>query len=226
MSDQCTLSMVATPMTLAATLAAGLLAGCGDATGEAPAPRRDVHTYTVLEGGARSRVERAMLADGSEALSGETRPAAGGRAVIRERVEIGADGRLRRADVLIDTGDGQTRRVVLDPARGAAYFTGGQSGTLHVPTGEPWSYALPPSPTPIAAWVTVRAAASAPSVRLVDLKGARSDSVMSDQLVVRDGDEAFVVLGDDVVPAAGEFVGRRSPASIAWSQLTCRSGSC
>jgi hypothetical protein len=168
----------------------------------------------------QSRVERNIRADGSESLRGETTlPDPQGKGVTRilEAVEIGADGRLRYADVSAVGPNGATlRRMLLDPARGAVLLQDGRGAFWHhVATDAPWLYAglldgadvgaLPL--TVVSAWVALRATEGGQGARVID--GARrfSQLAMRDQLVVaEEAGERVVVLDGGIATGNAEFV--------------------
>ncbi|WP_437728970.1 hypothetical protein [Sorangium sp. So ce861] len=200
--------------------------------------RSETKVYTFFgSAGAQSRVERAIRPDGSETLSSETRlsPADAGQApggalpaggVLREYAELDASGRLVYADVSLSDAAGVVKRMILDPQHGAALLrrAGRASGFVRIPTGEATIYAPVGSiVTPVAAWVARRAALAAPSVRMFDEGTAESHAVLSDQLVVEDGRDTFVVLGDAALSADDEFI-TSLPLGAAASATACEAG--
>ncbi|WP_437321516.1 hypothetical protein [Sorangium sp. So ce385] len=200
--------------------------------------RAETKVYTFFgSAGAQSRVERAIRPDGSETLSSETRlspadaghgpggaPPTGG--VLREYAELDPSGRLVYADVSLSDAAGMVKRMILDPQHGAALLrrTGRASGFVRIPTGEATIYAPVGSVvTPVAAWVARRAALAAPSVRMFDEGTAESHAVLSDQLVVEDGRDTFVVLGDAALSVDDEFI-TSLPLGAAASATACEAG--
>lgn len=196
--------------------------------------------YTFVGGdGAQSRVERSIRPDGSETLSSETRlpradsgqgAAAGGAlpagGVLREYAELDPSGRLVYADVSLSDAAGVVKRMILDPQHGAALLrrAGRASGFVRLPIGEATIYAPVSSiVTPVAAWVARRAAQAAPSVRMFDEVTAESHAVLSDQLVVEDGRDTFVVLGDAALSADDEFI-TSLPLGGAATATACEEG--
>ncbi|WP_437563996.1 hypothetical protein [Sorangium sp. So ce542] len=202
--------------------------------------RAETKVYTFFgSAGAQSRVERAIRPDGSETLSSETRlspadagqgSAAGGApptgGVLREYAELDPSGRLVYADVSLSDAAGVVKRMILDPQHGAALLrrAGRASGFVRIPTGEATIYApVGAIVTPVAAWVARRAALAAPSVRMFDEGTAESHAVLSDQLVVEDGRDTFVVLGDAALSADDEFI-TSLPLGAAASATACEAG--
>ncbi|XXX82256.1 hypothetical protein WMF30_26200 [Sorangium sp. So ce134] len=205
--------------------------------------KAETKVYTFFGGaGAQSRVERAIRPDGSETLSSETRlsradagpgslaggaggalPAGG---VVREYAELDPSGRLVYADVSVSGAAGVVKRMILDPQHGAALLhrAGRASGFVRIPIGEATIYAPVASvATPVAAWIARRAAHAAPSVRMFDEVTAESHAVLSDQLVVEDGRDTFVVLGDAALSADEEFI-TSLPLGAAASATACDEG--
>ncbi|WP_437786474.1 hypothetical protein [Sorangium sp. So ce1097] len=204
----------------AAQRIAGAAAAC--LPGETSA-KSEMKVYTFFgAGGAQSRVERQIRPDGSETLSSETRPsrAEAGRGpaaagalppggVLREYAELDAWGRLVYADVSLSDAAGVVKRMILDPQHGAALLRRADRawGFVRIPTRGALIYAPVSSiVTPVAAWVARRAAQAAPSARLFDDVTAASHEILSDQLVVEDGRDTFVVLGDAALSVDDEFI--------------------
>ncbi|WP_437738096.1 hypothetical protein [Sorangium sp. So ce1335] len=216
---------------------AGAAAAC--LPGETSA-RAEMKVYTFFgAAGAQSRVERRIRPDGSETLSSETRrsraeagggPAAAGAlrpgGVLREYAELDAAGRLVYADVSLSDAAGVVKRMILDPQHGAALLrrAGQAPGFVRIPTGGATIYAPVGSMvTPVAAWVARRAAQAAPSARLFDDVTAESHEILGDQLVVEDGRDTFVVLGDAALSVDEEFI-TSLPLGDAAMETACEEG--
>ncbi|WP_433937130.1 hypothetical protein AB3662_21050 [Sorangium cellulosum] len=203
--------------------------------------KAEMKVYTFFgAAGAQSRVERRIRPDGSETLSSETRPsraepsrgpAAAGAlppgGVLREYAELDAAGRLVYADVSLSDAAGVVKRMILDPQHGAALLrrAGLASGFVRIPTGEATIYApVSSTVTPVAAWVARRAAQAAPSIRLFDHVAAASHEILSDQLVVEDGRDTFVVLGDAALSVDDEFITSLPLGEVAAEPTACEAG--
>ncbi|XYI03441.1 hypothetical protein ACMHYB_28195 [Sorangium sp. So ce1128] len=196
--------------------------------------KAEMKVYTFFgAAGAQSRVERRVRPDGSETLSSETRSAraeagalpAGG--VLREYAEIDTSGRLVYADVSLSDAAGVVKRMILDPQHGAALLrrAGIAPGFVRIPTGEATIYAPVSSMvTPVAAWVARRAAQAAPSARLFDEVTTESHEILSDQLVVEDGHDTFVVLGDAALSVDDEFITSLPLGEAATAPTACEAG--
>jgi hypothetical protein len=182
-----------------------------------------VMTYDIVDGAwAQSHIERTVRVDGSEVLYGRTEiggaEGAPVRAIVIEEVEIDAGGRLVSADISLVSGEEGAeveKRVRFDPVKGSIRIDG-PSGTnvWSAPDDAPWVYAplaadgpqAVPVATPVAAWVTLRAIEASPNARVIDGDGLWTNLTPADQLVVEDGASRFVVLGDDVIEANGDFI--------------------
>ncbi|WP_437683267.1 hypothetical protein [Sorangium sp. So ce131] len=201
--------------------------------------RAETKVYTFYGAtGAQSRVERTVRPDGSETMASETRPTRAGSdpaagaaipsgGVLREYAELDASGRLVYADVSLSDASGVVRRMILDPQHGAALLrrAGAAPGFVRLPTGEALAYApVSALVTPVAAWIARRAAQAAPSVRIFDEATAFSHDVLSDQLVVQDDRETFVVLGDAAVSADREFITSLPLGDAATTRAACEEG--
>ncbi|MRG93215.1 hypothetical protein [Polyangium spumosum] len=199
-------------------LVVSLSAGCGNAASsreacvEAPGLAGD-HVYVFSAGSvSQARVERTVRSDGSETLSGVSRVAS---FEVKEYAELGPDGRLVYADVLATNASGETRRLIADAQHGAFYVQDAHGGRWKgMASDAPWVYAglagdaaFAPLPTPVSAWVTLRATSASPDVRVLDATLREGRIVAQDQLVAEgEGDERFVIAGDVVLSANGEFV--------------------
>jgi len=220
-------------------LAASLTLGCenaastGEACVEAPALAGD-HVYVFSAGsGDPARVERMIRPDGSETLSGVTKLQG---AEVKEYAEVSPDGRLAYADVLWKGDSGVSRRLIADAAHGAYYVQDEHgSGWKRMPTDAPWVLAslsegtkFAPAPTPVSAWITVRAAEHSSEVRVLDASLREGRLVARDQLVVSGrGDEHLVIAGERALVANGEFVtslgdADASPLRVAGIELRAR----
>lgn len=200
-------------------LVASLSAGCGNAASsreeacvEAPALAGD-HVYVFSQSSVpHAHVERMVRSDGSETLSGVSQVA--GMKVL-EHAELGPDGRLVYADVTATGANGETRRLIADAAHGAFYVQDEQgAGWKRMAKDTPWVYAglagdtpFAPLPTPVSAWVTLRATNASPDVRVLDATLREGQIVPQDQLVAEgEGDERFVITGGTVLTANDDFV--------------------
>lgn len=207
------------------TLLGSLSAGCEEHvdTASAKATATDVcerdgragdHEYVFSAGSAQiARVERSMRADGSETLTGVSKLS---RGTLTEYAEIGANGRLKYADVSFVGENGANRRMLVDATHGAFYVQDAQAAGWHrLPTDTPWvlagltdedgAYML--DPTPVSAWIAVRAAQVSSNLRIVDAKLRYGIVATADQYVVEgDGAERFVVTRSSALFANDEFV--------------------
>jgi hypothetical protein len=161
-----------------------------------------------------ARLERDVGPAG-ERLRGETRfelPRSGIFALVSEEVELDRTGRLARALVhVVWRGVGASEATVssvltsLDAREGLVVSTTdyASSETRRITSDMPWSYLPLATPegqwltTPVSAIVARRAAEASPAVRRIDPFG-HDVSLASDQILVPDGDAAWVVLGDDL----------------------------
>jgi hypothetical protein len=177
--------------------------------------------------GTSARVTRAVAPDGSETLHGETELSlrTGTRRCIVEDVRLDARGRLVQADVTTAAScdAAPETRAHLDPAAGVARVTtqtgddaaaclriSGVSGGAAPPAAS-WIYTPEVLPgrtvtTPVAAWVAVRAAATSPSLLLVELELQQAWQVPRDQVVVTTEIGSTVVLGNDGADVGAGFV--------------------
>jgi hypothetical protein len=187
------------------------------------APSRAAASTRIYEidGGqhARGRVKRTVFEDGSERLRGETEVKhASVRARVIEEVEIDPAGRLVFADITIagtERGDEAKKNVVIEPRKGLVTIASPEGMTFwSAPTDEPWAYTPVttdgspslPIATPVCAWVTLRATQASQTPRIVDGAARWTHLGVVDQLVVPDGNERFIVLGDDAFQANDDFV--------------------
>lgn len=213
------------------------LTGCdrGDARAEHGAPaaaqaaRVSSHSYAFGSAGvkASSRVERLWAANGGEVLRGTTEVMLAGAAhpaVVVEKVELAADGRLVRAtsELYMDA-HALVRSVEIDAAKGSVTTRdqGGERAWL-VAADHPWMYAglfedVAPHAsglTAVQAWVARRAAQAGERVRMVEVLARRSSLTIPDQVVFEDGETDLVVVGDEVAETDRDFV-----RALPWKAL-------
>jgi hypothetical protein len=163
--------------------------------------------------GSSARVERRPGADGGEVLHGETVVATGGGARCRvvEDATLDARGRLVGA-VIVSEGCGAPERVSLDAVRGTVRWGSGE--VWRAPTDKPWVYEPPRAiagralPTPVAAWVTLRAAALGPWARVVRAEVGESYETATEQIASATEVGVTAVVGDDGADADAAFVER------------------
>jgi hypothetical protein len=183
---------------------------------------------------------------GGERFVGLTELGSGERLV--EEATIDGSGQLVEARAtLTAAGKGGETRVALYPGRGFAELT---TPALHlewsVPNDLPWVWAplLTASATgkrgsiatPLEGLVTFHAAAMGRPVRLLDLGTLAHHTVTADQIVIPDGNQATVVLADDVIDIDDgtprrvhlsaldgtlELLDARAPASVLVAALRC-----
>jgi len=209
--------------TLTALALLGLaLAGCASPMEMGREERRAApatEQVFLFAGGAGSsgHVTRAVAADGSETLHGETEIARGesGRLVVVEDVTIDARGHLERAEVAVLSGEaGETRvHMRLDPSRGLAEVRAAEgAATWRMPEDEPWVYAPwsqgRSTGTPVSAWVAMRAAVASPWARVVVPEARAGVLSPRDQIAVPTEAGTTVVLGRDGADVDGTFVAR------------------
>lgn len=227
---------------VAAALALG---GCApEGPGPAPVSARATLHYAD-EAGSTSRVERTILADGSEALHAVTDIASAGASTrITEDVRLDPRGRLVRAEIAR-----ASDRVILAAARGTVLVVrSGETTRRRVPADVPWVYAQVldaagrPVATPLAAWVAHRAAAASERVRVLGAEAGEGRVIPRDQLAVATESGTTVVLGYDgadvepgPLPGASPFVVRvrvaslgttlsldEGPSAVGAATLSCR----
>jgi hypothetical protein len=166
--------------------------------------------YASSDGLVRSTLVSTQ-ARGAERLVAVTELASGARLV--EDVKLDESGRVIEATAtLAATEKRGAIRVALNPGDGSVQVNTDTFRTVGtVPNDLPWVWAPlltepstgAPIATPLEAYLVFRAAASARPVRLLDLGALDSHTVTADQLVVRDGDRATVILGDDAADFDG-----------------------
>jgi hypothetical protein len=180
--------------------------------------------YAVMDGQPVHSTMVSMQTHGTERLIGMTELDSGERLV--EEATIDESGQLIEAEATLtpaasaDAGaDAQepaaATHVVFHPARKTVELT---TPVLHmewsVPNDLPWVWAplltVPtvsaaaakksrPIATPLDARVALRAAQNGRAVRLLDLGALEQHTLTADQLVIPDGADATVVIGDDVI---------------------------
>jgi hypothetical protein len=196
------------------------LSGCASPMEMGRDERRAAHApeqvFVFANGaGTVAHVTRAVAADGSETLHGETEIALGesGRQVIAEDVTIDARGHLERAEIAVVSGEaGETRvHMRLDPSRGIAEVRSSDgAATWRMPEDEPWVYAPwsqgRSTGTPVSAWVAMRAAVASPWARVVVPEARAGVLSPRDQIAVPTEAGTTVVLGRDGADVDGTFV--------------------
>jgi hypothetical protein len=205
-------------MAVAAVLAAACVAIHPDALRDptlvtpAVAPAQQGADPSLVDALATSRLQRSATRHGGERLEGDTLLAMDGaleRAHVREAVELDASGRLAHAEIHIawraaDGAAGATAHLSLDARSGTVTVSrDGRADARRVSNEHPWAYLPLSTPqgasisTPVAACVARRAAEAAELVRVFVGDGGHV-TVPSHQLAMTDGDEGWVVLGDDL----------------------------
>jgi len=207
-------------------LVGSLSAGCGNAATVAPSQalaseacvnaqgRAGDHVYVFSAGSTspHARVERTIRKNGSEALLGRTDFAFG---KLMEYAELGSDGRLVYADVTFTGLSGASRRLIVDAEHGAFYTQDEHgSGWSRMPVETPVVYAdmvggeaSSVAPTPVSAWITLRAAEQSENVRVLDAASRQTNLIPRDQLVTEGiGDERHVIAGETALTASGDFI--------------------
>jgi hypothetical protein len=189
--------------------------GCRESPEPRPEPRegRDAPTFSYAgAGGASARVTRTTTPDGGERLRGETQvpfDAHAGRCV-HEDVTLDARGRLVRAEISVaaDCDRPADERMILDVASGEVHTTTGSTTvTRRVPQDAPWVYAPPAAiATPVSAWVTAKASASAPAVRQVRADSNHAALVPREQIAIETERGLTVIVGNDGADVDAAFV--------------------
>jgi hypothetical protein len=189
-----------------------VIAGCARDAGARPdstacAAPQPQETFVFAGGaGTQARVTRFLAPDGTETLHGETELALGpiGRRRIVEDVILDPRGRLEHAEITVTMGHGgeAETRVSLDPPSGKARMTvAGEAVEWSAASDAPWIYAPEvqsrPVATPVAAWVTLRAAETAPEARLMQIQERRGWLVPRDQIAVPTELGTTVLVGND-----------------------------
>jgi hypothetical protein len=173
-------------------------------------------TYAFTDGaGSTGHVFRAVGADGAEVLHGETDLAAGTHVV--EDAVLDDEGRLSRLELVVTRGCGgpEEEHLVLDRAR-RTVRAAALGGVVEWPVATDAPWALAPlargASTPIAAWISRRAAASGPLVRIIEADSRSSYRAPVDQVAIDTEVGATVILGGDAAEIDGAFVQRLSLA--------------
>jgi hypothetical protein len=205
-----------------AALLAAAITGCDGSVEVRPDPAgaedRATETF-VFAGGAGSgaRVTRTVAPDGTEALHGETLLRLGkhARERIVEDVTINPCGRLVHAEITVARDHDPTpeARVSLDPPSGRVWTaTVGGAGESRAAKDAPWVYAPEvqgrPVPTPVAAWVTLRASEASRRMRLVQIGQRGGGLLPRRQLAIPTELGTTVVVGDDGCDVDETFVDR------------------
>ena len=200
-------------------LSACSLAACSqDEVAPRGAPRPVEHRAYRYDGvSGTSQVTHEKAADGRESLRGTTDLARRGsgseHTFARETVSLDAQGRLGHAELIVGE-RGAAVQYTLDPSRGAVHVVrpGAPAIDWMVPNDAPWMYAPGPDDdgafiaTPVAAWVALRAAASADVVRVLEPEQQRTYLMTVDQVAVPTEHGTTIALGSDGVDADAQFI--------------------
>lgn len=192
-----------------AALLALAVAGCSEPRPNHVAVRAETYVFEDARG-ASARVFRAVSADGSEALHGETEL---GAVRVIEDASLDPRGRLIRAEVRVVRGcEGAVEdHVVIEPGRGVVRADA-PGGTVEWPvaTDAPWALSPPArgAATPIGAWIAKRAAASSDAVRVVRADARSSYRAPADQVAIETEIGTTIMLGEAAASADGVFVQR------------------
>lgn len=185
------------------------IAGCSEPRPSTAAIRAETYAFEDARG-ASARVFRAVSADGSEALHGETEV---GALRVIEDASLDPRGMLIRAEVRVVRGRERAveDHVVFDHGRGTVRAdTPGGAVEWPVATDAPWT--IEPlargAATPISAWIAQRAAASGGAVRVVRADARTSYRAPADQVAIDTEIGTTVVLGDAAANADRTFVQR------------------
>lgn len=204
-------------MILGVILAASLPA-CADSrrtsAEEAPIATR---TFLYADGaGALGRVERRIMANGEERLHGQTEiQSDGGHFLVIEDVTLDPRGRLVRAETAVAgrCAEVTEQRIVYEASTGVVRVIDARGEKRwSVPTDAPWVLAPArdaeqrPIATPVSGWIAIRAAALAPSLRVIDAATKTAYAVNSDQIAVPTERGTTAILGDAGIDAGPEFV--------------------
>lgn len=197
-----TLGMAAAAVVTVTAVTCGL--GSAVRAPDAASPRSGRAETAVLQ-----RAEH--VADGTVWRAQTTLPLGSGAWVtIDEEAVVDDDEALVRAFTHVRTAAGETT-TWYDPRAGLVTTESGEGTTYRrTPTDARWVYGPVHTPggeplgTPLAAWVTYRAATHASQLRVVDEGG--SALVPIDQLVVPTEQGGTVLVGDDSVDVDGTFV--------------------
>jgi hypothetical protein len=176
-----------------------------------PAQPPDTQTFLFSDdAGSSAWVQRVVGRDGSETLHGETSVVSGAFVThVVEDADLDAGGRLVRAEIRIGADGAPEQHVVLDFERqaGSASTPAGLVA-WPVPADAPWVYGQVARgvSTPIAAWITLRAAEHAAMVRVVQFDARSSYRTVPDQLAIPTELGTTVVLGGDAADVDAGFV--------------------
>lgn len=194
------------------------LAACADsrqaALDETPVETR---TFLYTDGtDTKSRVERRTLASGAEALHGETEISSDGADLLLvEDARLDARGQLLTAEVTLSKrcGGEAPQRIVYEATQGVVRTIDARGEKRrHAPADAPWTIAPPRDArgrslaTPVSGWIALRAAASSPTLRVIDAAANTAYAVPSDQLAVATERGTTAVLGSAGVDAGPQFV--------------------
>ncbi len=195
------------------------LSACADsrqiALGEAPVETR---TFLYTDGiDSKSRVERRILANGAEVLHGETEIQSDGEGLLLlvEDARLDARGQLTHAETALSKRCSREapQRIVYEPAQGVVRTLDARGEKRRrAPADAPWMIAPPRDAqgrslaTPVSGWIALRAAASAPAVRVIDAAAGTAYAAPADQLAVATELGTTAVLGSAGVDAGPLFV--------------------
>ena len=202
---------------LGAILAVSLPA-CADsrrtAPEEAPIATR---TFLYSDGvGDVGRVEQRIMPSGEERLHGQTEiQSDGSHFLVVEDVTLDPRGRLVRAETALSgrCAGAIERRIVYDVASGAVQITDARGeARWSVPSDTPWVLApgrdaqQRPIATALSGWIAIRAAALAPTLRVIDASAKTAYAVSADQIAVATERGMTAVIGEAGIDAGPDFV--------------------
>jgi hypothetical protein len=195
---------------VAGVAAVVLACGCSREATPTPEPAAKVEAH---ETGANVSHEgnrwRATTTIGGHSASPESKAL-----TVSEEVVLDPDGHLVWAESRAHDGSGAPEtHVTIDRERGLVTIERGPLQTsFTVPKDRPWVYGPVVTPsreaiaTPLAAWVTHRAARGSEWVRLIEADERRSLVVPTDQVAVPTESGVTVVLGSDGADVDADFV--------------------
>jgi hypothetical protein len=186
---------------------AGLAIGFTNASAERPAMAAEMSSPTTT-------VHQSTIA-GVETLQAVTHlTSADGPVTVLERASMDRHGVLVHAETLVSFAHGTSRiRAVLDRPTGTLSIArDGVSRDFHFTGDEPWVLAPPKDhdgvrlSTAVAGWITLRGAASAAAVRVIDLDSGTSYLTTRSEVAseTEEGPAAFAA--DDVAVSDGRFI--------------------
>jgi hypothetical protein len=194
------------------------LSACADSrqatNGETPVETR---TFLYADGAdAKSRVERRILASGAEVLHGETEiQSDGADLLLVEDARLDARGQLTWAEIALSkrcSGEAP-QRITYEATHGVVRTLDAKGERRwRAPADAPWMIAPPRDAqgrsiaTPVSGWIAIRAAASAPALRVIDAGASTAYAVPSDQLAVATERGTTAVLGGAGIDAGPLFV--------------------